>query len=329
MIVPYNAHTLAQACMLLQQENVCAFPTETVYGLGGNAWSSQAIQRIYHLKGRPTTNPLIVHIHQTEQVHELAQGWTLYGEELAASHWPGPLTLVLARNPRVPALVSAGMPTVALRMPAHPIALDLLRTSGLPLCAPSANRSEHISPTTAQHVLRSLPHVPLILDGGPCRLGIESTVVDLTTSPPRLLRPGALSVSALQKTIPHLQLLAIEDALDTLEPRTSPGLMKRHYAPQVPTWLVETPNALQEAVHTLNNPGVITHHPWHLPAGVQAYVEHLSDEPVGYAADLYAALHRLESAGVSAIVIEKPPTHKRWLAIQDRLLRASLPWTQR
>lgn len=360
-ILPFSAAALEQACHLLQQEEVCAFPTETVYGLGGNAQSTRAIERIYQLKGRPLTNPLIVHFFHTDQIQALASAWPSLAQELAVRHWPGPLTLVLPRHPDIPAMVSAGLPTIALRMPSHPVATALLRRSGLPLCAPSANRSEHISPTTAEHVVRSLPQVPLVLDGGRCPLGLESTVVDLTVHPPRLLRPGALPVVLLQQTIPNLVFRSQGEILDASEARKAPGLMKRHYAPQVPAWLIPSVEGCKPLVEFLTSPrkplpsvaqtteeqaviqhplgdplgnfsemssslwGLITHHATAFSTQ-HVVVEQLPNDPAGYAADLYAALYRLEDKKVSCIFIETPPKTSAWLAIQDRLQRAAQPW---
>lgn len=357
LILPYNQFALDQACRLLRNDDVCAFPTETVYGLGGNAMSSKAIERIYHLKGRPLTNPLIVHLFHTDQLPALITDWPSLAQELATKHWPGPLTLVLPRHPKVPALVSAGLPTIAIRMPAHKVAIALLRESGLPLCAPSANRSEHISPTTAEHVVRSLPQVPLVLDGGPCSLGLESTVVDLTVWPPRLLRPGALPLVSLQQTLPNLALPDPKEAVDPSEARKAPGLMKRHYAPHVPAWLIRSVEGCKPLVDFLtlgNNQasttrlleiiqrnvgnyslplpeasvftvGLLTHHPSTVRSP-HAVVEQLPNDPMGYAADLYAALYRLEDKKVSCVFVEDPPHTSAWMAIHDRLQRATQPW---
>ncbi len=329
-LFPVSAETLAQAAALLQRDEVCAFPTETVYGLGGSALSPAAIERIYALKGRPRYNPLIVHVGDAAAAAQLAGAWPAVAQQLAARFWPGPLTLVVPRGAAVPALVSAGLPTMALRVPAHPVALSLLRAARLPLAAPSANRSESVSPTTAAHVLGSLPAVPLILDGGPCPLGIESTVVDLTTSPPRLLRSGALPLRALLAVLPDLALPEAAQSLgpepDAQAPRAAPGMLGRHYAPRAPMCLL--PPALTTLtpaqLAALPPPrGLLTYRPLPALTAHFAHVEQLAAEPPAFAADLYAALHRLDEAGVASIAALAPPPDLDWHAIADRLRRAS------
>ena len=179
-VVRADSDGLRRAAALLRADGVCAFPTETVYGLGANALSPAAISRIYRLKGRPAWNPLIVHAHHADHARSLTRTWPDLAGELARRFWPGPLTMVVERAAQVPGIVSAGSATVAIRVPAHPVALALLEECSLPLAAPSANRSEGLSPTRPEHVLRSLPEVPLVVDGGSCEFGIESTVLDLT-----------------------------------------------------------------------------------------------------------------------------------------------------
>lgn len=341
-LLPVDARSLQRASELLQAEQVVAFPTETVYGLGGSALSTAAIERIYVAKGRPLWNPLIVHVADTAAAAALVSHWPESATRLARQFWPGPLTLVLPRAERVPAAVSAGRPTIALRVPAHAVALQLLRTCGLPLAAPSANRSQGISPTRAEHVAASLraADVPLILDGGPCRHGIESTVVDLTCSPPRLLRPGATPLSALRAILPDLALPATLTAgsatlaIDETSP-ASPGLMRRHYAPRTPLTLLQPP--LAASLRALPAPrGLLTHVALPELAADCAVIETLPYDAAGYAADLYAALHRLDEAWpklASLAVVPPPwaadaaatPTDDLWLSILDRLLRAAAP----
>lgn len=329
-LVPVSPESLARAAALLQRDEVCAFPTETVYGLGGSALSPAAIERIYALKGRPKYNPLIVHVADAVAAAQLAGGWPAVAQRLTDRFWPGPLTLVVPRGAAVPALVSAGRPTMALRVPAHPVALALLRTARLPLAAPSANRSESVSPTTAAHVLRSLPAVPLILDGGPCPLGIESTVVDLTTAPPRLLRSGALPLRELLALLPDLELPAAAQSLGAESAdqtaRAAPGMLSRHYAPRAPLWLLgPAPLALTPAQLAALAPprGLLTYEPLPELAAHFHQVEQLSSDPQAFAADLYAALHRLDDAGVGSIAALTPPPDLDWHAIADRLRRAA------
>jgi L-threonylcarbamoyladenylate synthase len=319
-VVAADAAGLRRAAELLRQESVCAFPTETVYGLGAHAFSAKAVAEVYRLKRRPSWNPLIVHVASTAEAQALAHEWPEAARLLAARFWPGPLSLVVQRAHHLPA--NGGPSTVAIRVPAHPVALALLRECGLPLAAPSANRSESISPTTAEHVIRSLPDVPLVLDGGPCRLGIESTVVDVTVSPPRLLRPGALSLRAIRDVVGALRLPGDDGPGPEVR---SPGLAHRHYAPRARLHLVDDPAALADGAGPgTGTVGILSHLPavsHELRPG--AHVELLSADPAEYAADLYAALHRLDDAGVTTILAQTPPAGDDWLAVRDRLTRAS------
>lgn len=309
----------AEAIARLRRGELVAFPTETVYGLGANALDASAVARIYAAKGRPATNPLIVHIANTDIARTLALEWPETAERLAAQFWPGPLTVVVQRRNTVPGIVTAGGETVGLRIPAHPVALELLRTSGLPIAAPSANRSEEVSPTTAQHVADSLgPYIDdlLILDGGPCTVGLESTVLDVTTDPPRILRPGMVTQTQLTEVLGD-----ITTGQASSEIARSPGQMKRHYAPRVPVvlWNSFQPLAtvLQpgDAFLTLSPPSI------DLPS---IHTLAMPASPTKYAASLYAALRTAEAAGVLRIVIEEPPHTPEWYAIHDRLRRAAV-----
>lgn len=312
-IAPPDADGLRRAAGLLRAGSVVAFPTETVYGLGADAFSAEAVAEVYRLKNRPAWNPLIVHVADVPAARALAHAWPAGADELAAAFWPGPLTLVV-RRARHLAGVGAHDATIAIRVPAHEVALALLAASGLPLAAPSANRSEGISPTTARHVVESLPDVPLVLDGGPCAWGIESTVLDLTVSPPRLLRPGALSLRALRAVAGPIALPA--DRVTDGAARPSPGMSRRHYAPRATVIL--TPD-IADAAGDLPGPvGVLAH-----DADDGPYREILSTDPREYAADLYAALHRLDDAGVRTIIVQAVPESEDWLAVRDRLGRAA------
>lgn len=302
---------IAAAVELLRAESVVAFPTETVYGLGADAFSEKAIGEVYRLKNRPSWNPLIVHVATVDAARALAASWPAVADRLAAAFWPGPLTVVVRRAAHLTA-VGAANDTIAIRIPAHEVALRLLAASGLPLAAPSANRSEGISPTTAGHVLRSLPDVPLVLDGGACSWGIESTVLDLTAEVPRLLRPGALSLRALREVTGAIALPEADTA-DGAD-RSSPGMSRRHYAPRATLVLAKDvdPAGLAGPV------GVLTYE-----SADAAGAEILSADPREYAADLYAALHRLDDAGVATILVQEPPQTEDWLAVRDRLARAA------
>src|SRR4051794_21935732 len=197
-----DPEVIRRAAELIRAGRLVAFPTETVYGLGANALDAAAVARVFQAKGRPPTNPLIVHLDGVDQIAQVAAGWPKVAVRLAERFWPGPLTLVLPKRPEVPDVVTAGGPTVAVRVPAHPVAQALLRAAGVPVAAPSANRSTELSPTTAAHVLRGLDgRIELILDGGPTPGGIESTVVDVTASPLRLLRPGLVTPAELEAVV--------------------------------------------------------------------------------------------------------------------------------
>jgi L-threonylcarbamoyladenylate synthase len=317
VIVAPDEAGLRRAVEILHAESVVAFPTETVYGLGANAFSAKAIGEVYRLKNRPSWNPLIVHVDTVAAARELAASWPALADELAAAFWPGPLTMVVRRAPHL-AGVGAGNDTIAIRIPAHPVALRLLQASGLPLAAPSANRSEGISPTTAEHVRHSLPDVPLVLDGGASSWGIESTVLDLTTATPALLRPGALGLRALREVTGAIALPADgPDSPADGTARPSPGMSRRHYAPRAAVLLVKDVNDVDRT--GLAGPvGVLTYE-----TALAEGAEVLSGDPREYAADLYAALHRLDDARVATILVQEPPQTEDWLAVRDRLTRAA------
>src|SRR4051794_29437194 len=228
-----DAGPIAQAADVLRRGGLVAFPTETVYGLGANALDAEAVRRIFEAKGRPANNPIIIHVADVEQARQLVAGWPSEAERLAARFWPGPLTLVLPRRDVVPDLVTAGGSTVAIRVPAHPVALALIRAAGMPIAAPSANRSTQLSPTRAEHVLHTMRgRIDLVLDPGPTSGGLESTVLDLTTSPPRLLRPGLVTRSEVEAIIGPIVLSSTAPLGAVSLP--SPGMLPRHYAPRTP-----------------------------------------------------------------------------------------------
>lgn len=313
---------LLEAASVLQAGGLVAFPTETVYGLGADARRPEAVQRIFAAKGRPADNPLIVHVPDIAAAKALVTSWPATAQLLAEAFWPGPLTLLLPKRPEIPDLVTAGLSAVGLRVPAHPVALRLLEVTGLPVAAPSANPYMGISPTTAQHVASGLgDRVDLILDGGPTQVGIESTVVDLTGTVPLVLRPGGVSLEALQRVLPDVRMANKREAEG---PRLSPGLARRHYSPKAPLRLVEGKQALVSAalaavgetlgVMSLGDP------PTELP---RAHLRPMPPDPEGYAQALYAALHDLDAAGATLILAERPPAEAAWLAVRDRLTRAA------
>ena len=342
-----NADTLekiGRAAEVLRAGGLVAFPTETVYGLGANALDHAAIAKIFAAKGRPSTNPLIVHVADAAAISVLVTEWTEIAQLLAERFMPGPLTLVLPRRDIVPDIVTGGGATVAVRVPAHPIAQALLRAAGIPIAAPSANRSMQLSPTRAEHVLHDLNgRIDLILDGGLTMGGLESTVLDLTTSPPTLLRPGLISPAAIESVIGPIrrdseEARTLSDRISDA-PLHSPGMMERHYAPRAPLEIVtgSAGKRLHQLLAAGDRIGWLT---FMEPENVDVVCIALLEDghalaaltPVimpqlaaGYAARLYDVLHDLDSAGVTRIVVELPPDSEDWLAVHDRLHRASHP----
>ncbi|HEV2132123.1 MAG TPA: L-threonylcarbamoyladenylate synthase [Longimicrobiaceae bacterium] len=316
---------LARAAEVLRLGGLVAFPTETVYGLGGNALDREAVRRIFAAKGRPSYNPLIAHLADAEAARRLVLAWPESAARLAAAFWPGPLTLVLPKRPEVPDEVTAGLSSVAVRVPAHPVAHALLRAADLPVAAPSANRFTRISPTTAQHVEKALgDRVDLILDGGPTSVGIESTVLDLTGERPRLLRPGSISVAELQRIAGEIEVAAPQGS--GTAPRPSPGMLDRHYAPRAelrifpPEEREQAADLARRATAEGSTVGALLLSPLATP------VQHplrMPDEPTAYAQRLYAALHDLDDRGCELILVEQVPDAAEWAGVRDRLQRAS------
>ncbi|MGA2356393.1 MAG: L-threonylcarbamoyladenylate synthase [Terriglobales bacterium] len=312
---------IARAAQILRAGRLVAFPTETVYGLGANALDANAVARIYAVKGRPATSPLIVHVASIEMAQSLVATWPEPADRLARKFWPGPLTLVLEKQPSIPDIVTAGLPTVGLRMPAHPIALALIRAAGTPLAAPSANRFTELSPTTAEHVRQSLDaDVDLILDGGPCEVGIESTVLSLAESHPLLLRPGGISRAQLEAIIGPVAVAQDAQA----GPHPAPGMHPRHYSPRTALYLVgngELPEGLLG-----NNPskGIYLQHQ-HPPSrsGAGLIIHQMPQSSAGYAAALYDVLHRADAGRYGWIIVDLPPLTPEWEAVHDRLKRAA------
>lgn len=313
-----DPQVIARAAAAIRAGELVAFPTETVYGLGASALDPRAVAQIYAAKGRPEYNPLIVHVLGIEQARALVREWPPSAEALARRFWPGPLTLVLPKRSIVPDLVSAGLPSVGVRAPAHPVARALLDAAELPIAAPSANRFQCISPTTAAHVERSLgPDTALILDGGPTSVGIESTVVALTSPQPTLLRLGGLTAEAIEAlTGPLARPTAIASGVA----RASPGLDDRHYAPRGQLRVLARAE-LMAAIDDGPGPvGSISFEP--APSGVEHPLV-LPNDPADYARLLYASLHTLDELGCARILVEAPPDQPAWAAIADRLRRAA------
>jgi L-threonylcarbamoyladenylate synthase len=320
-----DAATIADAAAVLRAGGLVAFPTETVYGLGADALSATAVRRIYAAKGRPDFNPLIVHVASVDEARALVTEWPDAAERLAAACWPGPVTLVLSKRPHVPDEVTAGLARVAVRVPAHPVALALLRAAGVPVAAPSANRFTELSPVSAAHVVKSLGNrVDVVLDGGPTTVGIESAVIDCTSEPPVLLRPGALSPAHLAGIVGR-PLAAPAPAASEDAPRASPGMVARHYAPRARLVVFDAPEGVRDDAVRLSAGGTIVGALAFAPlAGVPAHqMVVMPREPLAYAARLYDVLHALDDAGCAVVFVERVPETVEWVGVRDRLSRAS------
>lgn len=320
-----DARCIAEAAKLLQQGQLVAFPTETVYGLGANALDAEAVSRIFVAKGRPAINPIIVHVFDRKGLRKVVAEIPPLAERLIAHFWPGPLSLVLNKHKKLPGEVTAQGPTVAVRSPASRIARDLIAQAGLPIAAPSANLSSHLSPTRAQHVLKDLAgRIPLILDGGKTRGGVESTVINLTVTPPLLLRPGLISPQEIENLIgPIDQHLSSDQPAQALP---SPGMLLRHYAPHAVLQLVSTPSITSTLRELLKKSLRVAYLYWtDLPAfsNPKLHLQKMPDNPSACAACLFDTLHHLDDAAFDYIVVQEVPKGDEWLAIRDRLIRAS------
>ena len=308
------------AAQHLRQGGVVAFPTETVYGLGADAFNPMAVARVFEVKGRPHFDPLIVHIEHVDQLARLTSRVPPWALLLAERFWPGPLTLVLPRAGRVPDLVTAGLPTVAVRLPDHPVALRLIRETGSPIAAPSANLFGQVSPVTAAHVRDQLGGlVDVVLDGGACRVGVESTILSLVTPRPTLLRPGGVPLEEIEKIIGPVHCPASTAGAPNRP--LAPGCLPSHYAPRTRLWLRQPPGAspVQGRV------GLLTLQQNPTRDQGFAVVEELSPSASlrEAAANLYSALRKLDKLGLDAILADLVPEHGLGLAINDRLRRAS------
>ena len=325
-IVAANASNIQIAADALRAGGVVAFPTETVYGLGACTLNVVAIERVYQLKGRPADNPLIAHVLDATLARDVVAAgcWDERCESLARRFWPGPLTLVLPKSARVSDRATAGRPTVAVRSPQHSAAQALLEAAGQPISAPSANRSGRVSPTSARHVLDEFASVAeardlLILDGGECEVGIESTVLDLTSSPPRILRHGSVTLEQLRAVLGEVEAPAVET--QSAGPGTSPS----HYAPRTPAELV-APEQVQATLRRLGDQGqrgvALVFDPDMIKPPHRAVT--MPQDGERYAHDLYQRLREADGMGCDRIVVESPPqTSQVWRAVHDRLRRAT------
>lgn len=304
----------------LRRGELVAFPTETVYGLGADARSPAAVARIFAAKGRPATHPLIVHVRDLQAARPFARGWPEAALRLAARFWPGPLTLVLHRGPGVPAAVTGGQDTVALRVPAHPVAQALLAAFGGPIAAPSANRYGHVSPTCAAHVRAEFgAAVPIVLDGGDCTIGLESTIVACDEHGVTLLRPGHIGRAALAAVAGPIA------APGQGAPRV-PGSLRSHYAPGTPARLVERaglPEAVAAAACAGRRVALLCRGDAPVRGEAVALCLCAARDAAEYAHDLYANLRRLDAVGADEILVEAVPRDAEWEAVRDRLMRAT------
>jgi L-threonylcarbamoyladenylate synthase len=329
---------LLKAAEILRAGGLVAFPTETVYGLGANALNAQAVERIFEAKQRPHWDPVIVHIADVAGARALSLAWPRIAERLAEAFWPGPLTMLLPRNSKIPDVCTANREKVGLRVPAHKVALALIAAAGVPVAAPSANRFGHTSPTTAGHVMADLDgRIDAVLDAGPCTFGVESTVLDPTTDPPVVYRPGGITVEQLRTVLGNV-IVAERTVSDDAPPESleSPGLGIRHYAPRARLLLVESEIEFARILHDetqktheahealRHRVGALLPSDWAAPETSAIMLPWGSwSEPETLARDLYLQLRALDDLGVDIIVCPMPPARGIGLAIRDRLRKAA------
>ena len=322
------AAAVKRAAEKLRAGEVVALPTETVYGLAANALDEKAVAKIFQIKGRPAHNPIIVHVSSNKMAADCVVHWPEVALKFSHAFWPGPLTLVLPRAKKIPETVTAGGETVGVRWPSHPFMQAVIRECGFPLAAPSANLSNQISPTNAMHVHTQLAgKISLIVDGGQSQVGIESTVLDLTASPPRVLRPGMIHAESLAAVSGQIQTPDTGDRKPETALR-SPGLLVKHYSPQaklvVLNWNddVELKSQVSGFRFPVSNCFIIAH--TKIPAGfAPENVSVIPHDAEAFARALYGELHRCDAAGAKLIVVEAPPETAAWSGIADRLRRAA------
>jgi len=328
---------VGQAVALLAKGELVALPTETVYGLAANATNEIAVRKIYQAKGRPSNNPIIVHVSDIGMARNCVSEWTDEAEILANFFWPGPLSIILKRSKIIPDVVTGGGDTVAVRCPRHPVFQNVVRTCQFPLAAPSANRSNHISPTTASHVFQSLgDNVPLILDGGACEVGIESTVVDLTVPQvPKILRPGMIgegsilsALSSIKMPRDNIMSYSSVACINDETPLKSPGQLKKHYSPSVPLYLLDI-NSELDITNFIIERGLSVESCALISMDVFSNIDFtinicIGRAPSSYAKQIYSALYRSDQKGISAIILQNPPDLPEWRGIKDRIKRAAV-----
>jgi L-threonylcarbamoyladenylate synthase len=321
LCLPATAANIAAAALCLRQGGVVGFPTETVYGLAADATNVAAVRRVFAIKGRPAEHPLIVHLASRDLLADWARNIPAAAVLLAERFWPGPLTLVLPRQPQVPDAVTGGQASVALRVPAHPVALALLEAAGA-LVAPSANRFGRISPTTAEHVQEELGDaVDMLLDGGPCEIGVESTVISLLGDSPALLRPGGIAVAQIEAALGRPLAAAPQDV-------RAPGRLPAHYAPATPLEVLSTAQLPQRAAALAREGRRVALLAFANSSAASATLpvmhrEAMPGDAISYARILYATLRRLDAQSFDALLVEATPNDPEWLAISDRLARAA------
>ena len=332
-----DAGAIARAADRLRRRGLVAFPTETVYGLGAHALDPAAVRRLFEAKGRPANDPLIVHVDSVDRIGDLVERVPDSATALAARFWPGPLTLVLPRSSRVPDEVTAGLNTVAVRVPSHPIARALLIAAGIPVAAPSANLFSRPSPTRASHVLDDLDgRIDLIIDGGPTEVGVESTVLDLSSAVPTILRPGAVSLEMLKEILPRVERTSSAEAGQRAMP--SPGMLERHYSPRAQLTLYEGDGreSIARLIHDAANGdgrvGVLAADEDRQaladlePLGRRVTITYLGSQRdlATVASRLYASMRELDASGVDRIFVRDfPGDDGLAIAIRDRLRRAA------
>lgn len=318
------------AAELLRRGEVVGIPTETVYGLAANAYDPEAVKRIFEAKGRPQDNPLIVHIADFEQIYSIAAEVPEQAKALADAYWPGPMTIILPKQDSIPLVTSGGLYTVGIRFPSHPIAQQIIRAAGVPLAAPSANTSGRPSTTTAQHVMEDLNgKIAAIIDGGPCTVGVESTVISLCGDKPRLLRPGGISLEQLEAVLGEVVVdKALKQKIDDSEKVSAPGMKYRHYAPKAPvTVIFGEPEASAQHIFAQlgENSGVLCFDDCADMFRGHAVVETFgrSDDEAEQAREVFDALRRFDNTSVSEIYAQCPPSTGIGLAVANRIKKAA------
>ena len=307
-----------EAARLLQDGQVVAIPTETVYGLAGNAYDETALAKIFAAKERPTFDPLIVHIADISKLQDIAKDIPEAAYRLAEAYWPGPLTMILPKKDCIPDLCTSGLPSVAVRFPSHPVAQQIIKESGLPLAAPSANLFKHVSPTTALHVAEQLGNrIAGIVDGGPCKVGVESSIVSLTGETPTILRPGAITPEMVENVLGKVAIKT--SSSQPGKPMTAPGQCDTHYRPQVPLYYGEVPQGYTLPPHTARIAFGNSN-----SAAAETVNLSKTGDMVEATAKLYALMHELDTPDYDLILVDPIPNQGIGMALNDRLRRASI-----